>query len=82
MKTALNTLKGKSPKPTAPFNTITEPTALPLHSEHEFSDIPPSVNERASKPVTRTRDEKTQGWMGEWNQEDMADVIRKLRALK
>ncbi|KAF7297143.1 hypothetical protein MIND_00947300 [Mycena indigotica] len=72
-------------RPQTPFIDYIRPTTpfedrAPARPTTPFYDLDSAnSNEYLSPVVSRRRD---QGWSGEWNQRDMADVIQKLRALR
>ncbi|KII86159.1 hypothetical protein PLICRDRAFT_31139 [Plicaturopsis crispa FD-325 SS-3] len=61
---------GPPPSP-SPYSTLVRPT--------EYLDVPSTD---AMRGAETKRSERQNGWSGEWNKEDMRDVIRKLRELK
>ncbi|KAJ7729917.1 hypothetical protein B0H16DRAFT_1585968 [Mycena metata] len=63
-------------RPTTPFEDLGRPTT-------PFVDLPADEDEDGGYlNLGVSRKERGQGWSGEWNQNDMQNVIHKLRTLK
>ena len=73
---SLTRLRTPNSQPTSPLSAA--PFAPYIEGSKLLSSPTPAVAESSAVQ----RKERKEGWSGEWNQDDMQDVIRKLRMLK
>ncbi|KAF7320883.1 hypothetical protein HMN09_00174900 [Mycena chlorophos] len=66
-------------RPNTPYDDLDRPPARPTTPFTDLGHAETNAGDFLSPVVSRRRD---QGWSGEWNQRDMAQVINKLRALR
>jgi hypothetical protein len=76
-------------RPTSPFDNLIPPASSVIHSKIKMVPIAPAYMSKQEKLLGfsrldsgTTRQHSQQGWMGEWNRNDMTDVIQSLRNLK
>lgn len=68
------------PRPSSPF--VDNLVPIPGSKSGNGLLAPPGMELVGGPEGTVVRRERKQGWSGEWNRDDMQDVIQKLRALK